>query len=68
MWKSVDDELPEPGATDLLVMLKNGAVFSARYSMGKEEFQESSSMGVRDFHEDNPVVKWMHMPEGDAEE
>lgn len=55
-------ENAEWGTTTYLVCLKNGGICLALY-LSSNEFKEISSMGIKEFYEDNPVVAWHPLPE-----
>lgn len=61
-WIPCSEKYPEWGTTSYLVCLKNGGVFLALY-LSSGEFKEISSMGTREFCENNPVVAWMPLPD-----
>lgn len=60
-WIPCSERLPEWGTTSYLVCLKNGGIFLALY-LSSGQFKEISSMGIREFCEDNPVVAWQPLP------
>lgn len=60
-WILCEDRLPEWGTTSYLVCLENGGIFMALF-LNNGKFSEISSMGTRDFCENNPVVAWQPLP------
>lgn len=61
-WIPCSEKYPEWGTKSYLVCLKNGGIFMAICSY-VGEFKEISSLGIRDFSEDNPVIAWKPLPE-----
>ena len=61
-WIPCSEKYPEWGTKSYLVCLKNGGIFLALY-LSSGEFKEISSMGTREFCENNPVIAWMPLPE-----
>lgn len=61
-WIPCDEKYPEWGTESYLVCLKNGGIFLAIY-LSSGEFKEISSMGIREFCENNPVIAWQPLPE-----
>lgn len=61
-WIPVSQRLPEVNTQSILVCLKNGGVLMG-ISCYSGEFKEISSMGIKPFYTDNPVIAWMPMPE-----
>lgn len=66
-WIPCSDRLPEWGTTTYLVCLKNGGIFLAVF-LPNGEFKEMSSMGTREFCDNNPVIAWQLLPEPYHEE
>ena len=60
-WVPVTEQLPEVDLERILVCLQNGGVFMGFFN--GSEFLEMSSMGIRAFPENNPVVAWQPKPE-----
>lgn len=60
-WISCSERTPEWGTTPYLVCLKNGGVFMAIF-LNDGKFEEISSLGIREFAKDNPVIAWQPLP------
>lgn len=61
-WILCSERMPEWENKSYLVCLKNGGVFMA-FCSHDGEFKEISTIGIRDFHKDNPVIAWMDLPD-----
>lgn len=61
-WIPCSERLPKPFPSGaVLVCLKNGCICMAM-SFSSGEFKEISTLGVREFCKDNPVVAWQELP------
>ena len=58
-WRSIKDELPIKGQSELLVCLSNNAVFQAHYHTSKFYSTEHGY-----FKDTNPVTHWANEPKG----
>lgn len=61
-WHLCEEELPTDNIKNVLVCLKNGAVFQATWSIFRHTFRMVCRHGINEFYAENPVIAWYELP------